>query len=752
MASLRDLVTGSDSCSGGGQGGAGPSNALGSLVDGLLGGAKATEHAQELPTLLPTHRPPGLHLQHPHHLDPALAASRDHQLQIPGLHRPPGVEADVERFLHMEREQGHGGPFPGAEQFREFEDIYRQQALPQHPAEQTARMQALHGTFSSFLHAGLAGQPPGFQGLMLPDCRLSVPEQCRVRDRTTIMARHIFADRGDEFADAQVDMLLHSLHINPQALPTDADHRGAAWEGIWHGHRPREPSALEAIAADGSFAAGAAAPAAAVAWANDFQAEQETHPWAAEFDSGSPWVQEYEAAHEAMMATGSARAVGEAEAMQHTRQLADTLSADKSSKFQNSKFLQFVSKMSRGELAVEGNGIVERSPPLGVGESWANEFGAEADTAAMERIWAGGESWPGVSSTTNHGTAESWVNAFSEDAEAGDYFDDWIEKFAQEGGPQPSAFGDDWLEEYQAQLSRLNVDDFPEGGREEYRFSESNPFMEDPDPLARGRELFRSGVLSEAALALEAAIRRDPQSVEAWRLLGTVHAENDDDKQAIAAMVRALEADPENLEVLLSLGVSHTNELDQQEALGHLSKWLMNHSMHGAMASSMVQPGSAPSLAETIHMFERAMEAAPGEAEVPSALGVLHNLSRDYSAAVEAFRRALEIQPNDYSLWNKLGATLANSSRSGEAIAAYRRALDLKPNYMRAWVNMGISYSNIADYPESAKYYIQALELNSSGTAVWNYLKTSLLCAGRSDLLPALENRDLGALRSALSV
>lgn len=48
MASLRDLVTGSDSCSGGGQGGAGPSNALGSLVDGLLGGAKATEHAQEV--------------------------------------------------------------------------------------------------------------------------------------------------------------------------------------------------------------------------------------------------------------------------------------------------------------------------------------------------------------------------------------------------------------------------------------------------------------------------------------------------------------------------------------------------------------------------------------------------------------------------------------------------------------------------------------------------------------------------------
>lgn len=55
--------------------------------------------------------------------------------------------------------------------------------------------------------------------------------------------------------------------------------------------------------------------------------------------------------------------------------------------------------------------------------------------------------------------------------------------------------------------------------------------------------------------------------------------------------------------------------------------------------------GSVPSLTETIHMFERAMESAPAEAEVPSALGVLHNLSRDYNAAVEAFRRALEVRP-----------------------------------------------------------------------------------------------------------
>lgn len=44
-------------------------------------------------------------------------------------------------------------------------------------------------------------------------------------------------------------------------------------------------------------------------------------------------------------------------------------------------------------------------------------------------------------------------------------------------------------------------------------------------------------------------VQRQPGHVDAWRLLGTVHAENDDDTQAIAAMGHALKADPLNSEV-----------------------------------------------------------------------------------------------------------------------------------------------------------------------------------------------------------
>ena len=43
-----------------------------------------------------------------------------------------------------------------------------------------------------------------FQPLPSPRLQLTQLDQCRIRDRSTIMARHLFADRGDVFADEQV--------------------------------------------------------------------------------------------------------------------------------------------------------------------------------------------------------------------------------------------------------------------------------------------------------------------------------------------------------------------------------------------------------------------------------------------------------------------------------------------------------------------------------------------------------------------
>ena len=57
------------------------------------------------------------------------------------------------------------------------------------------------------------------------------------------------------------------------------------------------------------------------------------------------------------LAQAGGRVENSAKALEQTKALADTLAADKDGKFANSKFLQFVSKMSRGEIILEGNEV-----------------------------------------------------------------------------------------------------------------------------------------------------------------------------------------------------------------------------------------------------------------------------------------------------------------------------------------------------------------------------------------------------------
>ena len=70
-----------------------------------------------------------------------------------------------------------------------------------------------------------------------------------------------------------------------------------------------------------------------------------------------------------------------------------------------------------------------------------------------------------------------------------------------------------------------------------YVFSDMNPYVGHPNPLKEGQDLFHKGLLSEAVLALEAEVMKNPENSEGWRLLGIAHAENDDDQQVFYVTV-----------------------------------------------------------------------------------------------------------------------------------------------------------------------------------------------------------------------
>ncbi|PNT68366.1 hypothetical protein BRADI_3g39510v3 [Brachypodium distachyon] len=719
----RHLITGQNNCA---PDGASSSNPFGALANALLGQSSKAQSIKELP---------GASVNVPTTSDYSTSAPLS---TIPGSEnefrqdqRPPGWGTEfihggsANDWVESFRPPGHpvvGGPAPN---FAEFDQIYSNAGTTSGPALDGPPQRVLSGVLHSFLSSGRAGVP--FQPVPIPALGLSEGDKQCIRDRSCIMARHILADQPEEYIQAQVNTLLHSLDIdNNHRMRNPLQGPYPEMEEYWNQSQNALRSAPMHNAADQWITEFGKQNNNPDDWAHSFEQHHGPNGWASEFEQ-----------HQSQMGMGQMGGANMANlaAMQQSRMLAQTLSSNNDPKFQ----------MSRGELIIEDNQVKQGSASQSSG--WADEFQTQynananswADQFVHEELSQGADKWVSEFSSERNqgGLNEKWADEFSKLH----VDDEWAEEFS--GGAFGESSADPWADEFQNQLSASKQNSGASRGV--YVFSEMNPYVGHPNPMQEGQELFRKGLLSEAALALEAEVLKNPDNAEGWRLLGVTHAENDDDQQAIAAMLRAQEANPTNLEVLLALGVSHTNELEQGEALRYLSRWLQNHPKYGGLAPP--QPTDSFYGPDVIRLFNEAAKMSPEDADVHIVLGVLYNLSREYDKAIASFKTALQLKPHDYSLWNKLGATQANSIQSADAVLAYQQALDLKPNYVRAWANMGISYANQGLYEDSIRYYVRAVSMNPKADNAWQYLRISLGNASRSDMTAACDSRNLDVLQ-----
>ncbi|KAK5611373.1 hypothetical protein CRENBAI_017641 [Crenichthys baileyi] len=331
-----------------------------------------------------------------------------------------------------------------------------------------------------------------------------------------------------------------------------------------------------------------------------------------------------------------------------------------------------------------------------------------------------------------------------------------------------------WLEESESQQKPIPPSVSPvEKG---YYFNTNNPYRDWPNAFAEGQEKAREGDLNAAVLLMEAAILQDPSDAEAWQMLGTTQAENENEQAAIVSLQRCLELRPNNLQALMALAVSFTNSSLLPEACDALRRWIGHNlryrhlvrdsrsPLQGSPATLRRGPGcSTPAssqLQDVLLLFQEAalLNVDSLDPDLQTGLGVLYNLSSEFDKAVEAFGAALSVRPQDYLLWNRLGATLANGNRSEEAVEAYTRALELQPGFIRSRYNLGISCINLGAHREAVSNFLTALNQQRQSQLcsqqqmsanIWAALRIAISMMDRPELFQAANMGDLDLLMRA---
>ncbi|KAL5235713.1 hypothetical protein ACI65C_003122 [Semiaphis heraclei] len=306
--------------------------------------------------------------------------------------------------------------------------------------------------------------------------------------------------------------------------------------------------------------------------------------------------------------------------------------------------------------------------------------------------------------------------------------------------------------------------------KKEYTFTPENEMDSIENPLIEGKRRLENGELPSAVLCFEASVKHDPSNVEAWQLLGTTQAENEQDQLAINALNKCLELQPDNLTAILCLAACYTNESCSLQACRMLMEWLNQNPKYSNIVKSKSIPEDPPiikylfttklyeSVKEMyIEAAQRSLELGDIDADVQNGLGVLLNLNNENDKAADCFKVALQIRPKDARLWNRLGATLANGGRCEEAIEAYHNALQLCPGFVRARYNLGITCIHLDTYREAIDHLLEALNQQASAVStnfqspalsdtIWSTLRLAISMAERPELFKAVNERNLDLL------
>lgn len=317
---------------------------------------------------------------------------------------------------------------------------------------------------------------------------------------------------------------------------------------------------------------------------------------------------------------------------------------------------------------------------------------------------------------------------------------------AQGPQPSPTAAPDRAAAYYHAALGHLYAELAAQfGGRSEYLQKAIENYrlavQNDPESPTLAEELaglyVRSGQIRSAVAEFEEAVRRNPEDVNARRILGRLYAARIRDgqstrmnedmlRQAVAQYEKVIEKAPQDKEAWLMLGRLYKLLQNSPASERAFKKVLeLDESNEDALTGLAMVYSDLGDTASASQMLKRVAEKNPSMRTL-LALASAYEQLRQYREAAETYRRALEQNPDNLDLKRAWAQSLFAAEELDKAQAAFEELLQAESNDLLALLRLSQIHRQKQEFAKAEEYARRAAKLDPSNLEV-QYNEVSLL-------------------------
>ena len=259
--------------------------------------------------------------------------------------------------------------------------------------------------------------------------------------------------------------------------------------------------------------------------------------------------------------------------------------------------------------------------------------------------------------------------------------------------------------------------------------------------LQKLEQLMQGGAYPKAQAKAQALLKKHPDHLALWNILGFCQQAQGYDRAAIASFKKMLTLDNRIAETHANLGILHSqlNEIPKaienyQKAIQLKPDFTMAHFNLGTLFQAQGQWQNAAS------HYQHALTLQTNFPEALANLGTISQLQGQLETAKEYYQQALQYCNDAQGQFN-LGTVLHDLGEHEQAIKAFEAALELDNRFADAWNNLGETLRDKGDMPEAMRCYKEALKAEPQhDRALYNLGESHALADKLQEAIPYFEH------------